>query len=138
ESPYFESMYTTVDIHNLTDEQFTKQFGNVTEKPTGSQAIYRTVGEKLIEFIDISAHSFENSFVSSSDGSYSIGGRFVANPKLINITPGIKYTFEDSGTANNLSNWWLYFYDANGEFLSSTFTSNKTLSFTPKGTKMRI
>src|SRR5699024_3217381 len=74
ESPYFESMYTTVDIHNLTDEQFTKQFGNVTEKPTGSQAIYRTVGEKLIEFIDISAHSFENSFVSSSDGSYSIGG----------------------------------------------------------------
>lgn len=138
DSVFWESMYTTVDIHNLTDEQFTKQFGNVTEKPTGSQAIYRTVGEKLVEFIDISAHSFENSFVSSSDGSYSIGGRFVANPKLINIIPGIKYTFEDSGTANNLSNWWLYFYDANGEFLSSTFTSNKTLSFTPKGTKMRI
>ena len=136
--PYAESVFTTVDIHDLTDEQFTQEFGSAAERPSGTRAIYKTKGESLVETINISNYSFENSFVSSSDGSYSTGGRFIANPKLINITPGIRYTFEDTGTANNLSNWWLYFYDDNGEFLSSTFTSKKTLSFTPKGTKMRI
>lgn len=136
--PYAESVFTTVDIHDLTDEQFTQKFGSAAERPSGTHSIYRTKGESLVETINISNYSFENSFVSASDGSYSTGGRFIANPKLINITPGIRYTFEDTGTANNLSNWWLYFYDDNGEFLSSTFTSKKTLSFTPKGTKMRI
>ena len=139
ELPYFETIYTTLELHDTGYSATAEKYGLV-DNIDDEKVQYRfEPGRSSQSLIN---ESFEYGFLSSSTGSETTSTRNIITSDYVRVYPGIEYEFEDTGTHPTLNYWWIYEYDDSNNFIKASATNigdNRLKhTFIAEGSKLRF
>ena len=135
ESPYFETIYTTLELHDSGYDATAEKYGLV-DNIDDEKASYRFTPEILTQ--NVGANAFKNGFLSSTTGQESDSSTNLIITSYVNVVIGNTYNFVDEGWSSAVQYWWIYEYDDNNKFIKAHSFSNKEFDFVPVGKKLKF
>ena len=135
DSVFWESKYTTLELHDSGYEATTEKYGLV-DNIDDEKVKYRFTPEILTQ--NVGANAFKNGFLSSTTGQESDSSTNLIITSYVNVVIGNTYKFVDEGWSSAVQYWWIYEYDDNNKFIKSHSFSNKEFDFVPVGKKLKF
>lgn len=140
DSVFWESTYTTLDLHDSGYSSTAEKYGLV-DNIDDEKVQYRF--DPSIGTINLATLSYDYGFINGSGVVSQIGtGSYTINTGFINIIPGVEYLFVDEGDHPRVAYWWLIQYDIDQNFIERTAINSsgegKNYTFTAKGSKLKI
>src|SRR5699024_4475692 len=136
DSVFWESKYTTLELHDSGYSATAEKYGLV-DNIDDEKVQYRF--EPGTSMARLDGRDFKYGFLSSSYGSESSSDRNIIMSDSYQMFSGLEYHFSDPGSNPNVLRYYLYEYDASGNFIRSHVTgTDKIVSFISTGTRLKI
>ena len=138
ELPYFETIYTTLELHDSGYSATAEKYGLV-DNIDDEKVQYRF--EPGLKKVTLKASYFEQGSIASSSGANVANASEIRTVSHFDILPGETYIFKDSINGDNINYWWLFEYDKNGGYIGFSSTpvgGNGELKFVAKGHRLRV
>ena len=138
ESPYFETIYTTLELHDSGYSATAEKYGLV-DNINVEKVKYRF--EPDLKKVTLKASDFEQGSIASSSGANVANAAEIRTVSHFDTVPGETYFFKDDINGDNINYWWLFEYDKNGGYLgfyNTPIGGNGELKFVAKGHRLRV
>ena len=136
DSVFWESKYTTLELHDSGYSATAEKYGLV-DNIDDEKVQYRF--EPGTSMARLDGRDFKYGFLSSSNGNESSNDRNIIMSDTYQMFRGVEYHFSDPGSNPNVLRYYLYEYDASGNFIRSHVTgTDKIVSFISTGTRLKI
>ena len=138
ELPYFETIYTTLELHDSGYSATAEKYGLV-DNIDDEKVKYRF--EPDLKKVTLKSSDFEQGSISSATGADTTSTSEIRTVSYFETIPGETFTFKDDINGDSINYWWLFEYDENGGYLGYSNTpvgGNGELKFVAKGHRLRV
>ena len=138
ESPYFETIYTTLELHDSGYSAMAEKYGLV-DNIDDEKVKYRF--EPGLKTVTLKSSDFEQGSIASATGANTTSTDEIRTVSYFETIPGETFTFKDDINGDSINYWWLFEYDENGGYLGFYNTpvgGNGELKFVAKGYRLRV
>ena len=139
ELPYFESIYTTRELHDSGYAHSAEKYGLV-DNIDDEKVKYRFEPEILRE--ELTKSEWELGGIHSGTGENTISDTTIRTKSYFKTIPGQEYVFEELLDSSKIDYWWIMEYDNAGNYIGffSTIGSSQTnkRTFTARGYRVRM
>ena len=139
ESPYFETIYTTLELHDSGYSATAEKYGLVDNIDV-EKVKYRFEPEILRE--ELTKSEWEVGSINSSTGENVISDTLIRTKSYFKTIPGREYVFEELLNSSKILYWWIMEYDNVGNYIGYFATqgnpSTNKGTFTARGSRVRM
>ena len=139
ESPYFETIYTTLELHDSGYSSTAEKYGLV-DNIDDEKVKYRFEQDLDVISFD-NPNAWETGSINSTTGALVDNNTNIRTKNFISIIPGKKYTIKETMDTPNLRQWWGLEYDSSDNFVgwvSTPFSGPVETTFIARGSKLKL
>ena len=139
ELPYFETIYTTLELHDSGYSATAERYGLVDNIDV-EKVKYRF--EPEISREELTKSEWELGGINSSTGENVISDTLIRTKNYFKTIPGQEYVFEELLNSSKILYWWIMEYDNAGNYIGYFATqgnpSTNKGTFTARGSRVRM
>ena len=139
ELPYFETIYTTLELHDSGYSATAEKYGLVDNIDV-DKVKYRFEPEIFRE--ELAKSEWEVGGINSSTGENTISDTLIRTKTYFKTIPGQEYVFEELLNSSKILYWWIMEYDNAGSYIGYFATqgnpSTNKGTFTARGSRVRM
>lgn len=139
ESPYFETIYTTLELHDSGYSAIAEKYG-IVDNIDDEKVKYRFEPEIFRE--ELTKSEWEVGSISSGTGENSISDTSIRTKGYFKTIPGQEYVFEELLNSPKVLYWWIMEYDNAGNYIGFFATQGNPQTnkgtFTARGSRVRM
>lgn len=139
DSVFWESKYTTLELHDTGYSALVEKYGLVDNIDV-EKVKYRFEPEILRE--ELTKSEWELGGISSGTGENTISDTLIRTKSYFKTIPGQEYVFEELLNSSKVSYWWIMEYDNAGNYIGFFATqgnpSTNKGTFTARGSRVRM
>ena len=139
ESPYFETIYTTLELHDSGYSATAEKYGLV-DNIDDEKVKYRFEPEILRE--ELTKSEWEVGGIQSSTGANVVDTGTIRTKSYFKTIPGQEYVFEELLNSSKILYWWIMEYDNAGSYIGYFATQGNPQTnkgtFTARGSRVKM